>query len=371
MSADSAVDSLETSDSGFVITKQLSRPDGEHIQVDLEITSTHDEQSTVEIEETVPPNTDQSQVGFLPDNEPREWSLTEDGRLRLQARLVAEGTRQIVYGVRDVADDELEALATEPRVVAVGGPAGIDQEIETEEPTPAATGDEPTDDAAAYGAGETVAETPETSGSDGTVKLELPLDDETAATLADQLEPHLDAGGEMDAVTETKLSQLQEDVADMRAYLPAFEEFLGETGRADDILDRLDDLQEQVEEGDDVPEGLAATIEDVEAQLESLDETAEDLESQLDDVTDRLAALEDWRGAIAAASQPDESAAAPAEDETEDTAGDAEETAGDAEETAGDAEDSAAQDTGTEDIAAEDGVETDDISEDEDVANAE
>lgn len=334
MSSEGAVEALEITDSGFTITKQISRPDGEHLQIDLEITSTHEEQSTVEIMEPIPEGTDQSQIGFLPNSEPREWNVTDDGSLRLQARLVAKGTRQIVYGVRDVDEDGVEVLGGESAVVAVGGPAGVnidvdadddadeetadddadeetadddadDETTEVEETTFSASPGDSSDDQAVEattdGAGGAVAEIP-----DDAVVLEFPLDDETAEQLADELEPHLDSGGDMDAVTETKLSQLQEDVADMRAYLPAFEEFLGDTGRAEDIQEELTELREEVENVDEVPDDLIANIESMEDQIESLDETAGELDDTLEELDGRLDDVEDWRESIAAASQPDE-----------------------------------------------------------------
>ena len=318
MSADSTIEALEVMDRGFTITKQVSRKGGEHIQINLEITSTHDDQSTIDIEETVPDGTDQSQIGFLPDKEPDEWAVTDDGTLIFTANLVAGGTRQIVYGVKDIDDDNIDVLASEPELTAISGPVteAIEEEYGDEEDDPEDAPADTAEDApadthadadapAAAAATGTDGGQAEAVGADGTGTIELPLDDDSAAALADQLAPHL-SESEMDAVTETKLSQLQDDVADIRAYLPAFEEFLGDAGRADDIVEELEELREEIAAVEGVPEGLEETIDGMEAQLESIEETAQQQEELLEEVTDRLDNLEGWREDIATASSPSE-----------------------------------------------------------------
>jgi soluble cytochrome b562 len=315
MSSDSTVQALEIADSGFTITKEISRKGGEHIQVDLEITSTHDKQATVDLVEAVPAGTDQSQVGFMTGSEPSEWDLTEDGHLRLQSRLVAQGTRQIVYGIRDIENTELEVLAEETQIIGVGGPVGEAVDVEAElDPTLAddegadmSADDAPTDVDEAAGQPEPSEaradgdSTAVDAGSRGAIGETL--DDAAAEALAEQLAPHLEEEMELDAVTETKIAQLQEDVADMRGYLPAFEEFLGETGRAQDILDELDELRAAVDEVDDTPDDLEDTIETIDGRLASIEETAGEFDDQLEEVLARLEDLESWRADIAAASQ--------------------------------------------------------------------
>lgn len=308
MSTEGTVDALEIMGSGFTITKKISRRDGEHLQVDLEITSTHDKKASIDLAEPLPPGTDETQIGFLPDNEPDEWRVTDPNMLLMQARLVPEGTRQIVYGVQQVQGEEIDATTGEPQITAVGGPAGEEIEAEAVEVTnrgddhaaepetdtqsPEAAGDG-TEGKAADGAGVT--------GAGGA--LETPLDDETAAALAAELAPHLEDEVSTDPVTETKLDQLQDDVADVRTYLPAFEDFLGDAGRADDIIDTLDDLKAEVDAMNDVPDEFEETLERVDNRMASLEDTSEQLSDQLEVVQDRLEELEGWREDIATASQ--------------------------------------------------------------------
>ncbi|MEF8855728.1 MAG: hypothetical protein V5A24_09615, partial [Haloarculaceae archaeon] len=285
MSQEGTVISLETEDRGFTIKKDVSEKEGQHVQIDLVITSTHKADSVVTIEESLPPGTEHSQIGFLPDHEPVEWDLADDGTLLLSARLPPEGARRIIYGLRAIEPSEADPLGEEPRVVNIGGPS-------------AEQSGEGGDAEAAEGEAEASGE----EASEG-VAIETPIDEETAESIAEAIEPHLETGSlDNDPVTKTKVSQLQEDVADMRAYLPAFEEFLGETGRADDIQTELDNLNSRIDDLEDGPDELGDSIEAMEDRLATIE--------------DRLAGIEAWRGAIAAASQAPESV--PAEDDPTD-----------------------------------------------------
>lgn len=310
MSTEKSVKTLEMTEKGFTITKDISRRNGEHIQVELEITSRHEEKTSVDLAEQLPPGTDPAQIGFLPDNEPDEWRTTDPDILLLQARLVPEGTRRIVYGVQEVEGDEVEAMIEEPQITAVGGADSEASAPETDEATGASgTGEQTEADGEGESERETESEetTTETQSEEmatqqSNAPFELPLDEETAEALASELEPHLEHG-ETDPVTETKLTQLQEDVGDMRTYLPAFEEFLGEAGRAEDITDRLDELQEEVEGMEELPDEFDETIERIEGDIDEITDTAERLDEQLEIIEERLGELEEWREDIAAASQ--------------------------------------------------------------------
>ena len=317
MSQEGTVMSLETKDRGFAIRKDVSEKDGQHVQLDLDIASTHAAESIVTIEESVPPGTEHSQIGFLPDHEPVEWDLADDGTLLLSARLEPEGSRRIIYGLRDIEPSEADPLGNEPRVVEVGGPAA-EETAESDE-----------GEAQQSAAEAAAAAADESEGDQGTA-LETPLDEETAEAIAEAIEPHIDVGSaggpDKDPVTETKVSQLQEDVADMRAYLPAFEEFLGETGRADDILTELDNIKSRLNDLEDGPDDLVETVEDVDDRLATIEE--------------RVAGIDTWRAAVADATQPPQDLPAGTDDdaESDDDQGEAADEDAAADEAEGDAE---------------------------------
>lgn len=354
MSTDGIQEQFETTDSGFTLTKEILEKEG-HIQVDIEVTSLHDDKGTVDVKESIPAGTDSSEVGFMPGGEPDEWEVDENGNVVFTSWLVPQGTREVTYGVKNVAPDEAETLTGEPRVVAVRGPAGENFEAETEptaepadgesgttgdsrqereqneseadddptsehetEPstgsneqapdTSAGANQEPTEgpaaatDDGAAGEGSQAANPDGGEVTDATGNVKPPLSEETAQALARELKPHLQELGDTGAVVETKLTQLQEDVGDVRTYLPALEEFLGETGTADDIAETLERLEQRIDEMDDVPEELDDRLDDIDDRLASVEELAGNVDSELDAICDRLDALESWRDEIAAAS---------------------------------------------------------------------
>lgn len=350
MSAGDTITELELAERGFTITKEIST-DGEHLQVELNVESSHDETVTVELEEQLPPGTQPSEIGFLPNNEPRASEVTEDDMFLLDTKLVPYGTRTVIYGIKNVDSAEVDALETEPTLVAVhdqdgepiatagetepepadADPAETAETIEPSDPTPPAdeadtetapsdpAEEASSDDAAAASESEpdeaaAEAENDDTEGEaadpaetdaddeddDASTEstaagIQTPIDEETAKELAAALEPHM----EVDAVTETKLSQMQDDVADIRGYLPAMEEFLGDTGRADEISDRLDEITAEMEELGEVPDELDGTIDELQEEIEAIEETASAVEEQLEDLTERLDDIEDWRDDIA------------------------------------------------------------------------
>jgi hypothetical protein len=315
MSTEKPVKTLEMTERGFTITKEISRRNGEHIQVELEITSRHDEKTSVDLAEQLPPGTDSVQIGFLPDNEPDEWRTTDPDILLLQAKLISEGTRHIVYGVQEVEGDEVEPMMEKPQITAVGGADTEASAPETEqdpeetaepEPEPEATDETPSQAEMSTESAEPPEDDTETDEpseeTEGSESFDLPLDEEMAEALAEELEPHLD-NGKTDAVTETKLTQLQEDVAEVRTYLPAFKEFLGEAGRADDITEQLEALQKEVEGMDELPDEFDETIDRIEGQVDDVADTAQRLDEQLGLIEERLGQLEEWREDIAVASQ--------------------------------------------------------------------
>jgi hypothetical protein len=325
MAAGGTATEIELQDEDFTINKEIST-DGEHIQVDIDVNTTYDEVVTVSIEEQLPEGTTASQVGFLPNKAPHDSQITEDDTFHLDIRAIPQRAQRVVYGLKDITTEEAEALSTEPRILEVRSPSGevIDDredkpEVKTdtadeEGGVPAADHPEETvqettseEETAVAEAEPTDGETEQVSADEETQAarttdgqgVDAALDDETLDEIAERVESRI----ELDAVTETKLSQLQGDVADVRAYLPALEEFLGEAGRADEIVDELEAMREQAEKLEDMPEEVDERIATVDEQIESLQSTADDLESQLETVNEQIEELQAWRENIAGVSE--------------------------------------------------------------------
>ncbi|PSP19469.1 hypothetical protein BRC62_01865 [Halobacteriales archaeon QH_10_67_13] len=96
------------------------------------------------------------------------------------------------------------------------------------------------------------------------------------------------SAGERDGAVTAKLDRLQADIADLRAYTGALEEFLAENGTGEQLVedieatrDRLDELGGQLEETE---ESVAAVRED----LTGVEEAVGDLEGTVESVEDQL-----------------------------------------------------------------------------------
>lgn len=319
MAAGGTAKELELDDEDFTITKEIST-DGEHIQVDLDVTTNYDEVVTVSIEEQLPEETTASQVGFLPNKAPHDSQITDEETFHLDIRAIPQRAQRVVYGLKDITNEEAAALSTEPRILEVRSPNGevIDDRADNpavktddaaEETPETQKADEAESAAAVTEAEPPTAEADTESGdypaSSGATAdgrgVQAELDQEAVEALAEEIESRI----ELDAITETKLSQLQEDVADVRAYLPALEEFLGEAGRADEIVEELEAMREQAQELQEMPEELDERIGAVDEQIEQLQTTADELETQLETVNERIDELEDWRTDLASVTSQD------------------------------------------------------------------
>jgi prefoldin subunit 5 len=328
MAAGGTATEIELQDEDFTITKEIST-DGEHIQVDLDVGTAYDEVVTVSIEEQLPEGTTASQVGFLPNKAPHDSQITDDNTFHLDIRAIPQRAQRVVYGLKDITTEQAEALSTEPRILEVRSPSGevIDDRAEKPavktadatngSPAPAHTAAPEDDEDAAVDDQAAAVEEAETESQDESATNQTATDEGQTSTTTDdrgvqaaldeqaldELTAEVEDRIELDAITETKLSQLQEDVSDVRAYLPALEEFLGEAGRADEIVDELEAMREQAQQLEDMPEQFDDRIATVDEQIEELQATADDLEQQLDTVTEQIEELQAWRENIAGVSE--------------------------------------------------------------------
>ena len=129
--------------------------------------------------------------------------------------------------------------------------------------------------------------------------------------------------GEVGGTTTARLDRLQSDVADLRAYTGALEEFLDENGTGEELIaefegqleefekrinqletdfvaevqGRIDELGERIDKTDTETADLAGRVDGIENELEALDDIEEQLEAldRLDDVEEDVETLQEWR----------------------------------------------------------------------------
>ncbi len=103
--------------------------------------------------------------------------------------------------------------------------------------------------------------------------------------------------GQPSGSTTARLDRLQQDVADLRAYTTALEEFLDEEGTGEELIEsfdaRLEEFQEEVTAfGNRLDHLETEFVVDVRGRIEDLETEFEELESEVTSDLDRLDELE-------------------------------------------------------------------------------
>lgn len=362
--ADPSEVSVVVTQDGFSVEKSYEPDDFPVPAIAFVIRSERDELVEVRLSDRVPEEVDPSDIGFHPKYGAEYWEV-EDGRIVFEREFEAGEEYTTVYGLRSETED-IERYLTEPEFESIDPPLEDAGEVvrevmdenadatslelnEPDEEEPGPGGASPDDIEGALAEAESAADegSEETDeGEEDEIELNLSGADEAdspdagddatsdtdtrpsrggispanvaealaaelregnvspdaMATLRAQLEPE---HGSVDA----RIGDLQNDVADLRAYTGALEEFLDEEGSGQEILDdlqaqvagveaSLDDLEDRASRNSDrigeVDADLASLDEevlDVSENLSEVESTVSELESQVQSVDDRMATL--------------------------------------------------------------------------------
>lgn len=348
-------DSVRVSSDGIRVRKRFAADEFPVPAIAFDISSGRDQSVTLRFSDSVPDDVSVDSLGFHPDYGSEHWTI-EPERITFEREFEPDGTYTTVYGIR--APDDVEQFLSEPTIESVdpplpqeSGPDGAVLESDdalVENAIAGEIGSPPTD--------ETTVTTPEPEstldldgGGQARAEGPMPLDSTAdspdtnqttglsdpgsiAAALATELREDNVSRTDLnllrnalapdetdngtDGSTVARLDQLQRDIADLRAYASALEDFLDENGTAQQIRDDVDALtadldafEERVDalEADftsDVrdrigalEESLAAVDTRVDDQLGQADELqthVDDLDAQVDSVDDRLGDIVEW-----------------------------------------------------------------------------
>lgn len=378
--ADPAEVSMVVSRDGVTVEKSFEPDDFPVPAIAFVIRSERDESVSVRLTDEVPEQVDAEDIGFHPKYGAEFWSV--EGEIIVFDREFEAGEEYTtVYGLRASQTDDVESYLGEPTIDDVDPPSddsgqavrdviGDDgEEIDLDSPSDddieaaIAAADEASeertpeeDDASADDEDEAVEplhlndpneggdvepERPTTASSgDSTddadpVTVDAGADGDLAAALASQIRAGDASEGDVaalrrafaaggDGSTDARIKQLQSEVADLRAYTNALEEFLDESGegmelvqdlqddvqgleselatvrtRADEAVERADAVEEGFEdvggEIDDLSEDVSAAVDRVDAVEETVsdvDDAVESVESAVEGMRDDLSAVE-------------------------------------------------------------------------------
>lgn len=315
MPAGEKVAELETTDRGFEISKTVST-DGEHAQVELEITSQRDEKAHLGIEEFVPTGTQPEDIGFLPGSEPDHSRITREGNFRLWVDLIAWGQHTVTYGVKGAAGSGIDALQDEPSIFELEGPDGEPLEDD------AAASDTELDITSQAGESSAEESTEEKPAEAESTETES---DEVATTARESTDVTANEGEDSDGIGVSEPDPSPEETgSDDEVRIDRFEE-LGPSETATEMTGEEETVDESGVEESTAPEAIDLSpeqldalasrletridpgrdVDDIERELEQLERTmesletiAETLEQQLSSVTDRLEDLEARRSEL-------------------------------------------------------------------------
>ena len=215
----------------------------------------------------------------------------------------------VAAGEPDLEDDAEAAAAAETRVADTEAEHGDGHEGGAE---PAGSEDQDVEPEPAIR--ETATGEPAGQTDDGSLLAALAgeiRDGEVAEEDVELLREAFGATGAVDGTTEARVRQLQQDVADIRAYTDALEEFLDTNGTARQVLDdtreRIDSFEDQLAEFETTvgraetdAEEATATARDAEAEVDTLRSDVETVHGRVDDVSEDVGDVEDDVGDVRA-----------------------------------------------------------------------
>jgi uncharacterized coiled-coil DUF342 family protein len=181
----------------------------------------------------------------------------------------ASGAGEEAEAAADEPDEEVEAAATADTRIKEGT-----EDEQGEEPEPAIR---------EVAAGEAAAQ-PVDGGLLAALAEEIRSDDVDEEDL-ELLRDTVEATGTVDGSTEARIRQLQRDVADLRAYTDALDEFLDENGTAQQVLE---DAREQIDSFEDKLAEFGETVERVESDAAEATATARETEEAVGTLRDEV-----------------------------------------------------------------------------------
>jgi hypothetical protein len=345
MSEAEEYDSVRVSADGVRVLKRYAADQFPVPAIAFEISSGRDEQVTVRLSDRVPRGVAVDDLGFHPDYGSEYWTIEED-RITFERDIEPDASYTTVYGIR--AADDVSQFLSEPTIETVDPPL---PKTDSEDDIVLESDDALVEDAISRGIepdetadSEETADGPEVpstldlngpvesssaDASDDTAETGPSADDIGAETgpSADDTAADTSPGGAGGAVvpegdvvgmlatelrdgnvseedldllrevlieedtagsTAARLDRLQQDVADLRAYTSAIEQFLDENGTGAELIASF---EEQLDEFADELESFGDRIEHLETEfVVEVRGRIDDLEDQFDQFESDLAA---------------------------------------------------------------------------------
>jgi len=339
MSNSQAYEKVTVRAEGVTVTKRFEEDEFPVPAIAFEFESEREETVRVHLSDRVPEGVAVEDLGFHPEYGSEYWEI-QDETISFERELETGTSYTTVYGIRATGADDIEQFLTEPTIEEVDPPlpeaetatAGTDggnvipddddvvkDVIGGDGEIPGLESEDDSDDEESV---ETLdltdptapdSDTDETDESGGSASPEV---DGVVAALAEEIRSENVAaedlqllGRALDHVadsqsgsTDARLRQLQSDIADLRAYTSAIEEFLDEEGTAQQLIDefesrlrtldnRLDEVESQVGDNTERLGDMDGTVTDVREEIDATSTTVEDLEATVTEFNSEIETL--------------------------------------------------------------------------------
>jgi archaellum component FlaC len=327
MSNSQVYDEITVASDGVTVTKRFEADEFPVPAIAFNLTSRRSVPVTVRLVDTVPEDVAVEDLGFHPEYGSEYWDINED-RIAFEKELEPEADYTTVYGIRATGTDDVEKFLTEPEIASIDPPLDEDEEdlvgggddavrnvIAGDADSVPGLEDEDDEDIETLDLSDpnnpdSSVEAPEESNA-------APTDSEVqsgavVATMAQEIREQnvspedvkllkraLDAVSEDDndtgGVNDARIQRIQGDIADLRAYTDALEEFLEENGTGEDMIEefseRLASFEQTLDGFEDEVQSATSTATDAAEQVDDLSEEVESVEGQLEDLEDEVEAV--------------------------------------------------------------------------------
>ena len=343
MSDSQAYEEITVASDGITVTKRFEADEFPVPAIAFNVQSQREEPVTLRLVDSVPDDVAVEDLGFHPEYGSEYWDINDD-RIAFEKEIEPGADYTTVYGIRATGTDDVEKFLTRPEIENVDPPFEGDEAdivggsgdavkdvIAGESDSVPGLEDEEDEDIETLNLKD-----PNNTGEEVSTDTEEgePVDVETGniiAAMADEirqsnvspddvklLQRALDAVSEDDddgasGVNDARIQQLQGDIADLRAYTGALEEFLEENGTGDEMIEEFserldtfeselmkfeDDMQsaksaaetatEEVDTLGNEVDSLEGGLEDVEGTVEEIDGELDELEAEIESVRDEI-----------------------------------------------------------------------------------
>jgi predicted nucleic acid-binding Zn-ribbon protein len=346
MSNSQGYEEVTLTDHGITVTKRFEEDEFPVPAIAFDFSSERDDGVFVRIQDSVPESVAVQDLGFHPEYGSEHWTVEGD-TITFEREIEPESEYTTVYGIRATGTDDVAKFLTEPEIADVDpspldegdsetadeGPPSVDDDIipsivsgeteaassqgapaqdESDEAAPSLELNEP-DEEAVSGTPATSTESPDsdqtateptdTDRSEGLGSLisvlaneirEEQVDQEDLAVLREALQTT--EGERKSGSISARVDRVQSDVADLRAYTDALEEFLDDNGTAEQLIDDfrgdVSELESSVEDVESLIEENTEELEAVTDEVGSLGEDVSELDEEVTEIGDDVEAVE-------------------------------------------------------------------------------